>query len=125
MELASFNFKVFLVIISRYFILMMNKLIRFKISFQLFLHYEAMFKNITMCIAKRMIRFFDRPISVAQNPAAFPVTIFATEGPKMNNLIFTTLRASRIFKFLFLFGSFFAHKAFHCNHGYNDTRKGK
>lgn len=127
MKASSFKFKVSSSIVKRITVNMMNKLISFKVAPEFFFHNKAVFKDVSMRVLMRMIKNFNRDISVTDNTTTLPISVFASPAPKSNNFILTLLRASGtlyLFKKARLFiSSFTTYKTFNSFHGYHDITR--
>jgi len=117
------QFKIAFAVIGHNMIFMMDKFMGFKVSFKNFLHYKAVFKNISTRIFKRMVKTFYCPITIPHNSSTFPIRIFFTTHPKMSKFMQTIQRTGWVFIFSFSINNLFTIETFHSYHGCNDTTK--
>lgn len=90
------NYKVLNPVIIFNTVQMVYDFSRFKITTNMFFHYQSMFKNITITFSKRMFRLMNKSVaSAVDNNSTIPsVTVFATRHTfKIATSTFTCLRA--------------------------------
>jgi hypothetical protein len=64
-------------------ILMMDKLILFEVSSDLFFHFKTMFKNVSMRVFSWVVKLLNRPVPISKYASAFPIMVFTSKHPSV------------------------------------------